>query len=828
MGTVDLDTKLTQLKITVERTNNILDSGKRVTIKRHLETIQAIAKDANQCKNIVEATKIAEKAELSEISEWSNEIDAKLEAADATVAELEEWLAKNEQAQKLVAQEEQFRFEMELHEKRLKMQAELAKISKPRPEIQECENITQKMAKLPKLVISKFEGSFMDWPRFWGQFTEAIDKSSIAPISKFTYLCELLAPKVKRCVEALPFTPEGYNRAKAVLQDKYGKEPEIVKCYVKEILDLPQIPSSNSRKISEFSDTLSHCVQALETMGKLDQINGNVSMTLEKLSGIRGDLVRTDPEWETWDFIRLTEAIRQWVKRNPVTSSERDRDDNRKKFFHARSDEYKPKGCVYCGDPGHKANQCTNVTTVAERKAILSKKRLCFNCATKTHRASECSSKVSCGNCSKRHHTSICDQTSDKEQNERKLLTDGGSGDGIFPVVVVKVNGVTCRALIDSGAGGSYASAKLIEALKLKPNETRLQRVDMLMSTKTSRMEMYDTSVSSIDGSYVMNVRLTKVGKDELLSINNPGYDKLIKRYQHLNAVQINDSDTKKEFPIHVILGSGEYSRIKTSTRPLVGNDCEPVAEKTKLGWFIMSPGVEFDKSTMLLTQTSQADFEDLCRLDVLGLADTMENDQDLVFGDFKEQLVRNPGGWYETNLPWKPNHPPLPTNETGSLRRLNNLIKRLKRDGDYQRYDDIITEQLEQGVIEPAPANPTGNEFYIPHKGVTKNTAETTKLRIVYDASAKESNDKPSLNDCLHPGPQLQNLLWSVLVRSRFYPVLLTSDIQKAFLQVRIKEHERDALRFHWKAPENNEVHIYRFTRALFGLTCSPSCLVV
>ena len=51
----------------------------------------------------------------------------------------------------------------------------------------------------------------MDWPRFWGQFDEAIGKSSIAPISKFTYLRELLGPKVKRCVEALPFTPEGYK-----------------------------------------------------------------------------------------------------------------------------------------------------------------------------------------------------------------------------------------------------------------------------------------------------------------------------------------------------------------------------------------------------------------------------------------------------------------------------------------------------------------------------------------------------------------------------------------------------------------------------------------
>ena len=53
-------------------------------------------------------------------------------------------------------------------------------------------------------------------------------------------------------------------------------------------------------------------------------------------------------------------------------------------------------------------------------------------------------------------------------------MTDGGTGEGIFPVVVVRVNGVMCRALIDSGAGGSYASANLITMIDEKPCETKL------------------------------------------------------------------------------------------------------------------------------------------------------------------------------------------------------------------------------------------------------------------------------------------------------------------------------------------------------------------
>ena len=96
----------------------------------------------------------------------------------------------------------------------------------------------------------------------------------------------------------------------------------------------------------------------------------------------------------------------------------------------------------------------------------------------------------------------------------------------------------------------------------------------------------------------------------------------------------------------------------------------------------------------------------------------------------------------------------------------------------------------------------------------------------MVYDASAKESGSQPSLNDCLHPGPPLQNLLWDVLVRSRFHPILLTGDLKQAFLQIRIKAEDRDSLRFHWKETGNDTIQIYRFTRALFGLTCSPFLL--
>ena len=70
-----------------------------------------------------------------------------------------------------------------------------------------------------------------------------------------------------------------------------------------------------------------------------------------------------------------------------------------------------------------------------------------------------------------------------------------------------------------------------------------------------------------------------------------------------------------------------------------------------------------------------------------------------------------------------------------------------------------------------PLPSNergsiPVGEEFYISHKAVVREAAESTKLWIVYDASARETEKSPFLNECLEAGPPLQNKLWAVLER--------------------------------------------------------------
>ena len=123
----------------------------------------------------------------------------------------------------------------------------------------------------------------------------------------------------------------------------------------------------NVKKIHKFSDKFAYCVQSLLTMGKLEQINGNVAMALDKLAGIGSDLVRTDPAWEEWDYVKLTEALQLWVCRNPIHDAAkmkcpRNRDS---KLLHAK---LSMRGCVYCEGKEHKSSDCSKVANIKERK----------------------------------------------------------------------------------------------------------------------------------------------------------------------------------------------------------------------------------------------------------------------------------------------------------------------------------------------------------------------------------------------------------------------------------------------------------------------------
>ena len=393
----------------------------------------------------------------------------------------------------------------------------------------------------------------------------------------------------------------------------------------------------------------------------------------------------------------------------------------------------------------------------------------------------------------------------------------------IHPTLVAQCQGQKFRILLDTGAGNSFVSSTFINHINMKPAYWETKSLETMTNTIKQKLPVYNVVIQSLDGKFTVPIKVNKLDRPVLATLSNPRITQLKSKYPHLEGITFDNEDEKLQHPIHIILGAGDYANIKTGGF-IAGKAGEPIAEKTLLGWTLMGSGNQ-STNIAFLARTSQDDYKELYSLDVLGLEENREGDNAQIHQDFKEQLKRNKDGTYITGMPWKPNQLLLPNNESQSIARLNKQTSRLKKEPQLLNdYHQILQTQLAEGILEEAPAEPNGDRIcYLPHRAVIKPNRETTKIRIVYDASAKMNQDSPSLNECLHVGPSLTPLLQDVLIRQRLKPIALLGDIKQAFHQIRVAEEDRDALRLHWyKDIETFEPTTLRFTRLPMG--CGPS----
>nr|CAD2196184.1 unnamed protein product [Meloidogyne enterolobii] len=211
---------------------------------------------------------------------------------------------------------------------------------------------------------------------------------------------------------------------------------------------------------------------------------------------------------------------------------------------------------------------------------------------------------------------------------------------------------------------------------------------------------------------------------------------------------------------------------------------------------------------------------------------DPGEISEDKVSAQFLKD-IKFVDGRYEIKFPFKsdPAHLPIPTNYSLCYGRLRSVLNSLKNDKTLiAKYQDILTEQLQLGIIEkvPTPSKNCVPLHYLPHHPVIRQDKKT--VRIVYDGSAKLGKNL-SLNECLFSGPNLLNDLVGLLFKFRLPKYIITADIQKAFLQISINPSDRDVTRFLWLKDisipfSSSNIEIYRFARVPFGLICSPYLL--
>ncbi|XP_036146050.1 uncharacterized protein LOC118646705 [Monomorium pharaonis] len=186
----------------------------------------------------------------------------------------------------------------------------------------------------------------------------------------------------------------------------------------------------------------------------------------------------------------------------------------------------------------------------------------------------------------------------------------------------------------------------------------------------------------------------------------------------------------------------------------------------------------------------------------------------------FVDSVTRDESGRYTVRLPFRKSDQNLGNSRPGASKRLIALERRLNADAALNtEYTRIFEEYLELGHMSPI-TNTNDDGYYMPHHPVIKGSSHTTKVRIVFDASATTSSGL-SLNDMLMVGPTIQDKLFTHLIRFRSYKYVVTADIEKMYRQVLVHENDRRYQRVLWR--RGGKIETFQLNTLTFGVSSSP-----
>ena len=408
------------------------------------------------------------------------------------------------------------------------------------------------------------------------------------------------------------------------------------------------------------------------------------------------------------------------------------------------------------------------------------------------------------------------------------------------------------RVLFDSGSQSSYVTEQVCSKLCLKPVSKEKLQVNTFGGNRFKTKECKSVKLG-----------LQKRGSSEKTEITALSFPVIcstlpspmeVDTYSYLADLDLADhTEQGCSDGIDVLVGSDFYWKFVTGE--IRRCSCGPVAIHSKLGW--LSSGSLSQSNAVnsihnhLVVANSEVTYEfeqpdkleDIVRsfwtVEAVGILD----EKAVPLNEFLPDIKFNEGQ-YEIQLPWKEGCFELSNHFSLAMGCLRHLQAHLLRNAELlDEYNRIICEQLKKGIIEQASEPQlTGVDIeenplrannvcihYMPHHAVIRRERTTTKIRIVYDGSAKPNGLEPSLNECLQTGPNLIPKLFDVLVKFRTYAIALSADIEKAFLMISIAPSDRDVLRFLWfQEPAKLESKIlhFRFTRVVFGLKPSPAIL--
>uniref|UniRef100_A0A1I7VYM1 DUF1758 domain-containing protein n=1 Tax=Loa loa TaxID=7209 RepID=A0A1I7VYM1_LOALO len=650
---------------------------------------------------------------------------------------------------------------------------------------------------LPQLSLPTFNEDPRQWGQFWSSFDAAVHSQTIPDIQKLNYFYSCLKEEALQAVSGYEIAPENYGIIRQLLKNKYGDPSTIASTLYRELQSFKQnekewmITIENIervlRQLEALGDNLEHpsietiieskmppwILNKVYTQRKIDK-----PWTIQKLRNFLSDLVEVNQQ------VKIDQYSNFRADNKPTTIKGEQKRMYRLERISAlstmqtnhretRSPKSRKRPCIFCSRD-HWDSDCDIYSTVKGRMKRLKTLKKCTICLKDSHQGETCKAKKRCFYCKASHNSALCEKRSTPTLN---ITTLPKKQESIYPdkkesepqtnkakdiLLLCKEIGVfnpvhpqkqrRALALFDIGSQLSFISKKLSSQLQLAESDHRNMLVAPFgtkepLQCPTANAQL---SICTVDNEIItINTHVVEYLTEEIQIVDISVKEQCEDLTSHWDKPDILigadcffkfvDLQDKKE------LRSG-YIMVHSKVGPMITGE-------GYIDELCNSKGHSIPIICSMYTNPN-SELEKFWRLEMIGIHESpTEDDDERAMDHFNKTIIK-----------------------------LDGRYQRLNSSSHLHDYDNTIKDQLLRGVIE-VPPNDEVDVVLTPHKN-------TTQIRIVYDASARRGFK--SFNEVLYRGPVILPDLVGILLRFRAMKIVITADIEKAFLQIELQEEER------------------------------------
>lgn len=729
--------------------------------------------------------------------------------------------------------------------------------------------------RLPKISLPSFDGNYLKWTQFRDLYVQLIHHQTISNAEKMFYLVGNLTGEALKLIQHLPVTNQNYESAWSILCTRYDNKRLLVTTLLNKLLGQQAIQVENATNIKNLHDITNECLMGLKNLGiqidtwdpilihiltkKLDKNTHTLYeqslIAPRELNSLQGLLEFLETRFQSLETIGAKAIPKERFITNNMKSNV-----HHNKNTSLMATKNMENSCILC-QQNHLLYACKTflAKSPADRYQLLKVNNLCINCLKKGHGANNCTMR-SCTKCTKKHNTLVhfeenekstsknrtknqsiaSSDTSSTTQNQSStnnsvslaIQQAGSQGKYVFlSTVIVKLikrdgSEIECRAILDSGSQLNLITRRLAQKLALNEITDKLcikgigegvhnaqNRINIAVK---SRINGFSTNMEA----YILP-KLTDYQPTSLVDTST---------WAIPNNIQLADPNFHRPQRVDMLIGAEHYYEIMSIGQIKLGKQL-PTLQNTVFGWVVAGKVGALSTPSLhcgiLTTDEESLDekVERFWKLEESTASPTaLTIDEMNCEEHFRQTVQRDSTGRIIVKLPFVQQPSVLGESKDIALSRFRSVERRLKANPELkQQYIEFMEEYIQLGHMEEINIDDLDPPYYfLPHHCVLKPDSTTTKLRVVFDGSAKTTNNV-AINEILHTGPKVQEDLFSILLRFRLPRFVFTADIEKMYRQILVDPDDRKFQVIWWRDNENKPMKCYRLRTVTYGLTTAP-----